>query len=90
MIRIGLIGCGGMGQSHRAAFEKLQGRALFTAAVDPDLPRAQATADLMGCDTVAADYRQILDHVSTPPSSPCPTTSTIPSASTCCAAANIC
>jgi predicted dehydrogenase len=63
MIRIGLIGCGGMGQSHRAAFQKLQGRALFTAAVDPDLPRAQATADLMGCDTVAADYRQILDHI---------------------------
>ncbi len=63
MLRIGLIGCGGMGQSHRSAFGKLQGRARFAAAVDPILPRAQAVADLMGCDTVATDYRQVLDDI---------------------------
>ena len=63
MIRIGLIGCGGMGQSHRAAFAKMQGRARFAAAVDLNLSRAQATADLMGCDTVATDYRHILDDI---------------------------
>jgi len=63
MLRIGLIGCGGMGQSHRSAFGKLQGRARFAAAVDPILSRAQAAADLMGCDTVATDYRQVLDDI---------------------------
>ena len=61
MIRIALIGCGGMGQSHRAAFERLRGRARFAAAVDVDLARARATADLMGCGTIAADYRQVCD-----------------------------
>ena len=63
MLRIGLIGCGGMGQAHRSAFGKLQGRARFAAAVDPILPRAQAAADLMGCDTVATDYRQVLNDI---------------------------
>ena len=63
MLRIGLIGCGGMGQAHRSAFGKLQGRARFAAAVDPILPRAQAVADLMGCDTVATDYRQVLNDI---------------------------
>ena len=63
MLRIGLIGCGGMGRSHRSAFGKLQGRARFAAAVDPILPRAQAAANLMGCDTVATDYRSILDDI---------------------------
>ena len=63
MLRIGLIGCGGMGQAHRSAFGKLQGRARLAAAVDPILPRAQAAADLMGCDTVATDYRQVLNDI---------------------------
>ncbi|MDE0181806.1 MAG: Gfo/Idh/MocA family oxidoreductase [Caldilineaceae bacterium] len=63
MLRIGLIGCGGMGQAHRSVFGKLQGRARFAAAVDPILPRAQAVADLMGCDTVATDYRQVLNDI---------------------------
>ena len=63
MLRIGLIGCGGMGQAHRSVFGKLQGRARFAAAIDPILPRAQAVADLMGCDTVATDYRQVLNDI---------------------------
>ncbi len=63
MLRIGLIGCGGMGQAHRSAFQKLQGRARFAAAVDLDLARAQATADRMRCDTVATDFRHVLDDI---------------------------
>ena len=49
MIRLGLIGCGGMGDVHRQAIQQLAGRAIITAAVDMDLPRAQATAALLGC-----------------------------------------
>ena len=63
MLRIGLIGCGGMGQAHRSAFQKLQGLARFAAAVDLDLARAQATADRMRCDTVATDFRHVLDDI---------------------------
>jgi predicted dehydrogenase len=60
MIRLGLIGCGGMGDVHRQAIQQLQGRATFTAAVDLDLDRARATAALLGCDLAATDYRQVM------------------------------
>ncbi len=63
MIRIGLIGCGGMGHSHRVAIQKLQGRAQFTAAVDLDLQRARDAADAMGCSRAATDYRQVYDAI---------------------------
>ncbi|MCX6050161.1 MAG: Gfo/Idh/MocA family oxidoreductase [Chloroflexi bacterium] len=63
MLRLGLIGCGGMGDVHRQAIEQLQGRAAFTAAVDLDLARATATAAHLGCSTVATDYREILPAI---------------------------
>jgi predicted dehydrogenase len=63
MIRLGLIGCGGMGAVHRQALQQLQGRARFTAAVDLDLARAQATAAQLGCHLAATDYRQVLPAI---------------------------
>ncbi|MBV7332144.1 Gfo/Idh/MocA family oxidoreductase [Chloroflexi bacterium TSY] len=63
MIRIGLIGCGGMGNTHRAAIQQLRDRAQFTAAVDLDLQRARDTANILGCHTAATDYRQVLDEI---------------------------
>ena len=63
MIRIGLIGCGDMGGTHRIAMQKLQGRAQFTAAVDVDLERAEQTAAILGCDMATTDHRQIYDVV---------------------------
>ena len=63
MIRIGLIGCGGMGDTHRAAIQQLQGRAQFTAAVDLDLQRARDTAELLECKMAATDCRQVFDEI---------------------------
>jgi len=63
MIRIGLIGCGDMGGTHRAAMQRLQGRARFTAAVDLDRERAEQTAAILGCEVAATDYREIYDHI---------------------------
>lgn len=63
MIRIGLIGCGGMGDVHRQAMQQLQGRAQFTAAVDLDLSRAQETATILGCSLATTDHRQAFDAI---------------------------
>lgn len=63
MIRMALIGCGNMGGSHRRALELLRGRARLMAAVDPDLNRAGAAAQTLGCDTVASEYSQVLDDI---------------------------
>ncbi|MEZ4866761.1 MAG: Gfo/Idh/MocA family oxidoreductase [Caldilineaceae bacterium] len=63
MIRLGLIGCGGMGDVHRQALQQLKGRAIFTAAVDPELPRAQATAAQLGCELAVTDHRHALDAI---------------------------
>lgn len=63
MMRIGLIGCGDMGGTHRAAMQRLQGRARFTAAVDLDQERAEQTAAILGCDVAATDYRQVYEQI---------------------------
>lgn len=63
MIRLGLIGCGGMGDTHRAAIQQLQGRAQFTAAVDLNIQRARDTANVLGCQTAATDYRDVFDEI---------------------------
>lgn len=60
MIRLGLIGCGGMGDVHRQAIQQLAGRATFTAAVDLELARAQETAALLGCSLATTDYREAI------------------------------
>ncbi len=63
MIRIGLIGCGGMGDVHRQAMQQLAGRAQFTAAVDLDLARAQETAAALGCSLAVTDYHEVLPAI---------------------------
>ena len=63
MMRIGLIGCGDMGGTHRTAMQRLQGRARFTAAVDLDLARAEKTAAILGCEVAATDYRQVYEQI---------------------------
>ena len=62
-MRIGLIGCGDMGGTHRTAMQRLQGRARFTAAVDLDLARAEKTAAILGCEVAATDYRQVYEQI---------------------------
>ena len=63
-LRIGIIGCGGMAQSHVRRFDKVKHRCRIAAAVDIVRERAQAVADLLDHPAkVATDYREILDEV---------------------------
>ena len=63
MIRLGLIGCAGMGTSHRRALEKLRERAVVTAAVDINEKAAREAAEVLGCQRVATDFRDALDDI---------------------------
>ena len=62
-IRLALIGCGGMSQTHLRRFHVLADRLELKAAVDSDLEKAQAVAQHFPGLVAATDYRQILDQV---------------------------
>src|SRR3546814_7094964 len=63
MIRLGIIGCGGMSRSHAASFGNVD-RVRVTATVNVDPARAQAAAEAFGAGTRAAtDYREVLDDI---------------------------
>ena len=63
MIRLGIIGCGGMSRSHAANLGNVD-RVRVTATVDVDADRAQAAAEAFGGGVRAAtDYRDVLDDI---------------------------
>jgi predicted dehydrogenase len=62
-IRLGLIGCGGMANTHIRRFEHLASRLSLVAAVDIVPERAQAVAALSPGARAVTDYREILDDV---------------------------
>ncbi len=62
-LRLGLIGCGGMANTHVKRFDPVRSRVDLVAAVDVVEERAAAVAELMGGVRVATDYREILDDV---------------------------
>jgi len=62
--RIGLIGCGGMANTHVSRFEKIKDKIDVIAAVDIDQGKAQATAQALGGKTRAiTDYHEIIHEV---------------------------
>ena len=61
--RLGIIGCGGMANSHVSRFEGLDDRMTVTAAVDIDIERAEAVAVLCSEAQAMTDYRQALELV---------------------------
>ena len=63
MIKLGMIGCGGMGAAHIRRFHTLSGRVALAAAVDVVPERAEAVAQQFPGACVATDYREILDSV---------------------------
>ena len=63
MIRLGLIGCGGMSRAHLRRFHTLSSRLQLSAAVDVVEERARAVADQVPGVRVATDFREILDEV---------------------------
>ena len=62
-LRLGLIGCGGMGSRHAEGFNQLKDRVRVTAAVDIELERAEAVADQFDACRAATDYQAVLDDV---------------------------
>jgi predicted dehydrogenase len=64
MIRLGVIGCGGMSANFAARVNAIADRLRITAAVDTDLGKArQFASHLPNMPRVLADYRQALDDV---------------------------
>lgn len=62
-IKLGLIGCGNMGNVHQSRFSRLQDRLELVAAVDRVEERAQAVARAFPGARAAVDFREILDEV---------------------------
>ena len=63
LIRLGIIGCGGMSGNHRSAFEKLADICTVSATCDIIKERAQAVADAVGAEFVCTDYHEMIGHV---------------------------
>ncbi|MHB1000218.1 MAG: Gfo/Idh/MocA family protein [Armatimonadota bacterium] len=62
MIKLGLVGCGGIGSYHTKALANLSDRMKITYAVDIDESRAKAAAEQLGAKP-AIDFRQVLEDV---------------------------
>ncbi len=62
MIKIGLVGCGGIGNAHVSGLADLPG-ARMVATADIDISRAESAAKALGADKAVADYRELLADV---------------------------
>ena len=63
MIRLGLVGCGGIGQNHVRALGDLGSEATVAATVDIERQRAVDAAALLGAERAVTDFREVLDDV---------------------------
>jgi predicted dehydrogenase len=63
MIRVGVIGCGGIARVHESYLSNLAPLGRLTALADIDLERAKAAAEKLDGVKAAADYRDIYNHV---------------------------
>jgi myo-inositol 2-dehydrogenase / D-chiro-inositol 1-dehydrogenase len=61
IIKIALVGCGGIGRSHAAAITALSD-AKLVAVVDIDRDRADAFGTQFNVDTISTDYAAVLDR----------------------------
>ena len=62
-IRLGLIGCGKMGDTHAGRLDVPGSRATVAATADIILERARRTADALGAELAVADYHEMLAAV---------------------------
>ena len=62
-IRLGLIGCGGMGESHQRGLQALSDQVTITCVCDIIPERAQAAAALLGGPLAFTDYKDMVEHV---------------------------
>lgn len=63
LIRLGIVGCGNMSDSHEQSYAELVGEIIVTAACDIILDRAAKMASLTGASVYTVDYREIVNEV---------------------------
>jgi predicted dehydrogenase len=63
IIRLGVIGCGGMASTHSSGYQELSDRMVITATCDIIEERAREAAELTGASLFVTDYRELLDAV---------------------------
>jgi predicted dehydrogenase len=61
MLRIGMVGCGGIAGAHMAGFALIPDQARITAVCDVDEARARSAAERAGGATVYADFNQMME-----------------------------
>ncbi|MCU6708811.1 Gfo/Idh/MocA family oxidoreductase [Paenibacillus sp. J5C_2022] len=62
-LRLGIIGCGNMSDSHGKSYAELEGEIVVTATCDIVLERAQVMADAVGATLAVSDYRDLVNEV---------------------------
>ncbi|MDG0811985.1 Gfo/Idh/MocA family protein [Cohnella rhizosphaerae] len=62
-IRLGIIGCGGMSDTHALGFHKLSDRMEIAATCDIVRERAEKAAELYGAPVAVEDYRELTELV---------------------------
>ena len=61
-VRVGLIGCGGISRAHVRGYTEHSAVGRVVAVADTDRERAEERARSLGCESVYADYRALLDR----------------------------
>ncbi len=62
-IRMGIIGCGAMAESHGNGYSEVADLMEVTAVCDVILERARKAAENTGAKVVVTDYREMVEHV---------------------------
>jgi len=63
MLKVGMIGCGGISRAHAAGWKTIEpDRARVVATADIDEARAKERAEELGADDVYTDYRKLLQR----------------------------
>lgn len=62
MVRLGIVGCGGISRMHLDAVRALANRARLTAAVDVDIERARQAAATAGAEVAVEHLEDALPH----------------------------
>ena len=60
VIRLGIIGCGGISQSHGKAARDIPDKVKFVACCDIRQEAAKAWAEQYGCDGIYTDYQKMV------------------------------
>ena len=63
IVKLGVVGCGFISGIHEKAFADLKGKMEVVGCCDLIVERAQKMAEMVGCDFVCTDYRELFGRV---------------------------